>query len=140
MLIGKRKQQMLGWNYNTGYTLPPAFHGKIWPGSCRADGNCRSGAGAESRAVCRVIAAPLLRPRRCTERTGAAGGGERKHLVAGGNSGELERRMPEGRVAGRASRNIFLGGDSTNGPSDEKARSPVVDSFELPDPSDRGED
>jgi len=47
-----------------------------------------------------MSAAPLLRPRRHAERRGAAGGGEREHLVAGGNSGELERRMPEGRVAG----------------------------------------
>jgi len=40
--------------------------------------------------------------RRCAraERTGAAEGGERERLVAGGNSGELDRRMPEGCVAG----------------------------------------
>jgi len=85
--------------------LPPAFHGRIWrrvecrPGSCRVD-DCRSRTGAERRAACRFIATPPLRPRRRAERTGAAGGGERERLVAGGNSEELDRRMPEGRVAG----------------------------------------
>jgi len=39
--------------------------------------------------------------RRRAERTGAAGGGERDRLVAGGNSGELDRRLPEGCVVGR---------------------------------------
>jgi len=43
-----------------------------------------------------AVSSPLC-PRRRAERTGAARGGERDRLVAGGNSGELDHRMPEGR-------------------------------------------
>jgi len=53
------------------------------------------------RGVALPAASSPLRPRRRAERTGAAGGGERDRLVAGGNYGELDRRLPGGRVVGR---------------------------------------
>jgi len=39
--------------------------------------------------------------RRCATETGAAGGGGRDLLVAGGNSRDLDRRLPGGRVVER---------------------------------------
>jgi len=92
---------------DTAYTLPPVFHGKSWcrierrPGLCRVAGDCRSRTGAGHRAACLVVTAPPLRLRRCAKETGAAGGGDRDLLVAGGNSGYSDRRLPGGRVVER---------------------------------------
>jgi len=64
-------------------------------------GDWGSRTGARHRTACRVVTAPPLHLRRRAKDTGAAAGGDRDRLVAGGNSGDFDLRLPGGRVVAR---------------------------------------